>query len=450
MEKVIVRVPPSPTGRLHIGTARTMLFNYLFAKQKSGKILFRSEDTDKERSKREYEDDILDGLAWLGLAFDNAHEVYRQSEHTDVYKKYLQKLLDSGAAYISKETPTEPGGRTEVIRFKNPGKSVTFNDIIRGEVTFDTTELGDFVIAKSLDEPLYHLAVVVDDIEQGVTHIIRGDDHISNTARQILIQEALGAARPVYAHIPLILMPDRSKMSKRKHGEVVSVGFYRTHGYLPEAMINFLAFLGWNPGTEQEIFSIDELIKAFDLSKVQKAGAVFNVEKLNWFNKEYIQKLDTAKQLEWVEKFLPEQMKKLDSYSREKLERGLPIILERIEKFGDVKTMSEAGEFNYLFAASDFNRELVLQNLKVDVETVKKHLQHVKDTLSSIESGEFTAENIKTALWDYATEAGRANVLWPLRVVLTELPKSPDPFTVSAVIGQQETNSRINDAISAL
>ena len=288
---IITRFAPSPTGYLHMGGARTALFNHLFTKQNGGKTILRIEDTDKQRSTKEYETSIIESLKWLGLQYD---ETVKQSDREVVYKGYLKRLIDEGKAYISKETPVEPGDRTEVIRFKNPNKKVTFYDLIRGEVEFDTTELKDFVIAKSMEEPLYNLAVVVDDFEMGITHVIRGEDHISNTPRQILIQEAIGAPRPVYAHLPIILATDKSKLSKRKHGESVSVDFYRRKGYLPEAVINFLVLLGWNPGNNQEIFSIDELIKTFDMSKVQKSGAVFNVEKLNWLNKQYIAKLSDA------------------------------------------------------------------------------------------------------------------------------------------------------------
>jgi len=282
--KIITRFPPSPTGLFHIGSARTALFNYLFAKNQGGEMILRFEDTDRERNKREFEDDILAGLEWLGIEFSG--EIQRQSERTEIYKKYLNKLIEADKAYVSKEDPSVGAStelsrmssgqgkrrREEVIRFRNPGGEISFDDLVRGVVKFDVEELGDFVIAKSLDEPLYHLAVVVDDHEMEITHVIRGDDHISNTPRQILILEALGFKKPFYAHIPLILAPDRSKLSKR-HG-TVSINEYREKSYLPEALINYLAFLGWNPGGEKEIFSMEELIKEFSLEKVQKGGAM--------------------------------------------------------------------------------------------------------------------------------------------------------------------------------
>ncbi len=286
-----MRFAPSPTGLLHIGGARTALFNYLYAKQTGGKFILRIEDTDKERSKSEYEEEIREGLEWLGITPD---AVYRQSERTEIYQKHLQTLIQKGAAYLSKEPKKDGAGEMiEVVRFKNPNRRISWNDLVRGEVSFDTTELKNFVIAKSVTEPLYHLAVVVDDFEMGITHIIRGEDHISNTPRQILIQEALGAPRPIYAHLPLILAADRSKLSKRKHGETVSLAHYRALGISPEAMLNFLALLGWHPKASDasEVLSFADLVAQFQLERVQKGGAVLDVNKLNWLNRQYLKRV---------------------------------------------------------------------------------------------------------------------------------------------------------------
>ena len=261
--KVVTRFAPSPTGQFHLGGVRSALYNYLFAKQNKGTYILRSEDTDKERSKKEYEDNFLELFEWLGLKPD---QFFRQSERTEIYKKYLEKMIADGFAYVSKEEVKEAGQRSEVIRFKNPNKKIIFSDIILGEISFDTTDLKDFVIARSLTEPLYHLTVVIDDSEMAITHVIRGQEHIANTPRQILIQEAIGASRPLYAHLPLILGKDRAKLSKRDP-EVISALEYRDLGYLPEALINFMALIGWNPGGEQEVFTLVELIKKFDIRK---------------------------------------------------------------------------------------------------------------------------------------------------------------------------------------
>jgi len=443
----ITRFAPSPTGYLHMGGARTALFNHLFTKQNGGKAILRIEDTDKQRSTKEYETSIIESLKWLGLQYD---ETVKQSDREVIYKGYLKRLIDEGKAYISKETPVEPNDRTEVIRFKNPNKKVTFSDLIRGEVEFDTTELKDFVIAKSMEEPLYHLAVVVDDFEMGITHVIRGEDHISNTPRQILIQEAIGAPRPIYAHLPIILATDKSKLSKRKHGESVSVDFYRRKGYLPEAVINFLALLGWNPGNDQEIFSIDELIKIFDMSKVQKSGAVFNVEKLDWLNKQYIAKLSDADFADHSKAFIPEWL----ATSSPTFKRLLPLLREKISTFSEISDLfSGEGELRFVHDIADYPAGLLLWKKEPDAAKAREHLTKVKELLTAIQdkvAGQFTSEAIKGAIWPYAEANGKGNVLWPLRVALTGQEKSPDPFVSASILGKKETVIRIDSAMKKL
>ncbi|MDD2934927.1 MAG: glutamate--tRNA ligase [Candidatus Pacebacteria bacterium] len=443
-KKIITRFPPSPTGFLHVGSARTALFNYIYAKQNGGEMLFRSEDTDRERSKKEFEDEILESLEWLGIEIDK-EKIVRQSERGETYKKYLEKMITDGTAYVSKEIAEKEGDRTEIIRFKNPNKKVVFNDTVRGDIEFDTTELGDFVIAKSLTEPLYHLAVVVDDYEMGVTHIIRGDDGISNTPRQILIQEAIGAPRPFYTHMPLSLAPDRSKLSKR-HG-AVSIREYRKMGYLPEAMINYLMLQGWNPGTDQEIFSLDELIKEFDLTKIQKGGAIFDLVKLDWFNKEYIKKMSAQFFKEKVLEFLPEKLKKMREYSDQILEKILPVLKERINKFSDLEEMFEGGELEYYFKNPEYSEESLVWKSAEKQETIE-HLNKIISIIDNIDN--FQSDEIKTALWDYATEKGRGNVLWPMRFALSGKDKSPDPFTLAEILGKEKTNERLKIALEKL
>ncbi len=440
--KIITRFPPSPTGFFHIGSARTALFNYLFATQNKGEMIVRIEDTDQSRSKTEYEKDIFESLVWLGFKFDEK-KIHKQSEKKEIYKKYLKKMIAEGRAF-EREISQEGSGK--VIRFKNPNKEIIFDDIIRGEIKFDTSELGDFIIAKSLEEPLYHLAVVVDDAESGVTHIIRGEDGISNTPRQILIQEALCFPRPVYAHLPLILVSDKSKMSKR-HG-AVSLNEYKARGYLPEALLNYLALIGWNPGTEQEIFSLDELVKKFNLGKVQKGGAIFNLEKLNWINREHLKLMSDENFGKRVLEFLPDEIKKMVVENKEMLIKILPVLRERIEKFGDVKTMAETGELAYYFSQPEYAGEKLLWKDETDLINVKKHLEKVIKLLDGVQ--EWTAENIKLALWDYATEQGRGVVLWPMRYALSGKEKSPDPFVLAEIFGQQETLRRLQYAIGKI
>ena len=336
---IVTRFAPSPTGSLHLGGARTALFNYLVAKKYNGQFILRIEDTDRERSRSEYEQNILDGLSWLGLSYDI---FARQSERTDVYNEHLEKLVALDKAYISKETSESENGRSEVIRLRNSGKKITFHDEIRGDISFDTEELGDFIIAKSMHEPLYHLAVVVDDNLMGVTHVIRGEDHISNTPRQMLIAEAIGAQIPTYAHLPLILAPDRSKLSKR-HG-AISVTEYREMGYLPEAIVNFLALLGWSPqggGSNNEVLFFDDLIERFDLSRVGKSGAIFNIEKLNWINREHLKRLPKENIIEKIENALPGKLRAFPEWSRDRLLKIIPLLIERIVKFSDITLMAE-------------------------------------------------------------------------------------------------------------
>ena len=446
--KVITRFAPSPTGLLHIGAVRTALFSYLYAKQNSGDFILRIEDTDTERNKPEYEQEIISDFDWL--AFNYGGTFYRQSERKDLYEKYLAKLIKDGFAYISKEEPTIPDPskeprRSEVIRFKNPNKKVMFSDLIRGDVTFDTTDLGDFVIAKSLTEPLYHLAVVVDDFEMKVTHVIRAEEHISNTPRQILIQQAIGAPQPIYAHLPLILDTERAKLSKRKHGEQVSLLYYIKQGYLRDGIINYLALLGWNPGTEQEIFTFDELVKVFDISKVQKSGAIFDPEKLRWINKQHMERLPKAELYTRIK----ETFNDFD-IAGDLLEKLAPVVLERISAFGELKEMAKQGEFDYAFKSPEYQKEALLWKGKGDFAILKNRLHSVTQLLEKIGTNEFNKETAKAAIWDYATAEGRGEVLWPMRYALSGKEKSPDPFVLAELVGKTETLHRLKLAIEKI
>ena len=426
-KSVITRFAPSPTGLFHIGSARTALFNYLYARKHNGKFILRVEDTDKTRSEKQYEDDITNGLKWLGLEWDEFH---RQSERTEVYKKYLQKLLDEGKAYLD----------GKAIRFKNPNKKVVFKDLIRGEISTQTDDVGDFVIAKDLDTPLFHFTVVADDYEMGVTHIIRGEDHIPNTPRHILLQEALGFNVPNYAHLPLILAPDKSKLSKR-HG-AVSVSEYKNMGYLPEAITNFIAFIGWNPGDEREIFSKEELVKEFSLERIQKSAGIFNMERLDWYNREFLKKIP----LKDLEINVAEELKTEDKVFVKKI---TPIIAGRINKISDIGEL-KMGELAFLFEEPEYVKEMLLWKKEPDFNKTKKHLEEVVKLLSALNENDFNQDKIKKAVWDYAEKEGRGNVLWPMRVALTGLDKSPDPFAVAEVLGKEKTIQRLKYAVDKI
>ena len=403
-KEVRVRMAPSPTGLLHVGTARTALFNYLFAKKEGGKFILRIEDTDLERSKPEFEKDIVENLQWLGIKWN---EFYRQSERAQTYAKYLEKLLSCGKAYycfcteeelddkrqeqMSRgEAPKYNGkcrefpesevkkylakGQSSIIRFKAPAKKVSFRDLIRGQLEFDSSLIGDFAIAKNLITPLYNFAVVVDDFEMKISHVIRGEDHISNTPKQILLQEALDFPRPKYAHVPIILGPDKSKLSKR-HG-ATAIADYRKDGYLAEALINFMAFLGWNPGTEREIFSLASLVKEFSLENVQKSGAIFNIKRLDYLNGFYIRQKSIEKLTELCLPYLK---------THPKIKEIVAIYQERLKKLSEI---AELADF-FFKDKLDYNRGL-LKWAEMSDKEIKEILEKLEKILLKIKEENWT------------------------------------------------------------
>lgn len=442
---VVTRFPPSPTGNLQIGNIRTALFNYLYARKHGGKFVVRIEDTDRERSKPEYEASILADLEWLGFAHD---AFARQSDRTAIHQKYLEMLVSSDKAYVSKE-PAAEGKRDSVIRFRNPNRKVTFTDLVRGEITMDTTDLGDFVIAKDFTEPLYHLAVVVDDYEMGITHVIRGEDHISNTPRQILFLEAIGAPIPTYAHLPLVLAADRSKLSKRNGS--VSLEHLRNQGYLKDAVINFLALLGWNPGTEQELFTLDELIEAFDLSGIQKSGGIFNIDRLNWYNREYVKQLPEEERRRLVIETLGGMPRLAEVFGRSP--SLVSDALGRVNTILEIRSLAESGEFSYCTEKPSIEKEK-LPWKGADAGDTRLHLTEVCTRIESIPEDSFSAEAVKAVVMPYAEKQlegkGKGLVLWPMRYALSGRDRSPDPFTLSEALGRNEALMRLQSAVGQL
>ena len=434
-QKIITRFAPSPTGLPHLGTAMYALLNYLYARQNDGEVIMRSENTDPLRSKLEYEVAIKEGLEWIGISPD---KFYRQSERTDIYKKYIAKMITEGTAYISSEVEDEK--MRDVVRFKNPNKIVTFHDMSRGDISVDTTDLKDFIIARDIESPLYHLTVVVDDYDMGVTHIIRGEDGLANTPRQILIQEAIGAPRPIYAHYPFIVLANKSKMGKRNGA--ASLQEYKAQGYLPEALVNFIILMAWHPKDDRELFTIPDLIKEFTLERIGKSGAILDDKKLDWLNREYLKKLPQDEIEKNILARLPEKM-------REK--KLVSLIFDRISKWGDIDILVREGEFDYLFDEPQYDKDLLLNNGKLQgVETIK-HFEYISEKIIAFpDECFFDAEKIKSLLFDYATEQGRGAVLWPLRVALSGREKSPDPFTLLYILGKKECLKRINSAIQKL
>ena len=463
IKKLRVRIAPSPTGPLHIGTARTALFNYLFAKKHNNSFILRIEDTDLERSDSKYEKDIIDGLKWLGIEWD---ELYKQSKRTKTYEKYLKKLLDSGHAY-----------EDEIIWFKNPKKKVVFDDLIRGRVEFDSSLFDDFSIAKDLKTPLYNFAVVIDDYEMKISHVIRGEDHISNTPKQILIQEALGLPAPNYAHLPLILGPDKTKLSKR-HG-AVSIIDYKEQGYLPEALINFMALLGWSvqggPGNDRELFSVKELIKEFSLEKIQKGGAIFNIEKLDWFNGHYIRQLSLDKLTEMCTPYLIESGLIKPEFKSEQYPPGYggysikeeyivketkeKIELKKLKKIISLeqermKKISEIGELTEFFFKELKYKPSLLKWKDMNKKEIEESLNKLEKILSEIKEKDFTAKKLEKILMPEAEQTGqpvgetgdRGKLLWPLRVALTGKKASPGPFEIAEILEKEKVLKRIKYA----
>jgi len=522
--EVRTRMAPSPTGYLHIGTARTTLFNYLFAKKNEGVFVLRIEDTDSKRSKPEYEKDILESLKWLGIEWNEGpdiggpYEPYRQSERKEYYAKYLKKLLEENKAYycfcseeeieaerqyqlsigqpprysgkcanlsqdIIKKYLTE--GKPPVIRFRVPAKKVEFEDIVRGRIEFDASLMGDVVIAKDLNTPLYNFACVIDDFEMKISHIIRGEDHIPNTPKQILIQEALGFPQPKYVHIPLILGPDRSKLSKR-HG-ATSVSQYRKQGYLPETLVNFMAFLGWNPGGEREIYSMNSLIKEFSLEKVQKAGAVFNIKRLDFLNGFYIRQRSVEKLTEYCLPYLIEagfiepvfkEIQSPPAYgAREIVQKykisgtGEEISLDLLQKIISIyqerlKKLSEISDLTDFFFKKKLKYDKILLSWnKIGEREIILSLDRLEKILSKIKKENWTKENLETDLLaetekfsqEIAKKTGlpaealakagdRGYLLWPLRVALTGKKASAGPFEIAEILGREKTLKRLKEA----
>lgn len=500
--EVRTRFAPSPTGFLHVGSARTALFNYLFTKKYQGIFILRIEDTDVERSESRFEKDIIEGLKWLGVEWDEG--ICRQSERGGVYKKYLEKLLEKNKAHYcfcsqeeleakrqesmsrglppryngkcsrlsSKEVKKNlDEGKSYIIRFKVPSKKIKFDDMVRGRVEFDTGLIDDFAIAKDLDSPLYNFAVTVDDFEMKITHVIRGEDLLPNTPKQILLQKALKFPQPQYGHLPLILGPDKNKLSKR-HGAVAIIE-YKKEGYLPETLINFLAFLGWNPGTDREIYSLNSLLKEFSLDRVHKGGAIFNIKRLDFLNGFYIRQKSIEKLTELcipylIQEGLIEPVFKSEQYppayggmtitqsykvidSKEEinfdyLKKVIAIYQERLKKLSEIAEL-----IDFFFKEKlDYDKKLLKWGDMTDKET-RTSLDKLENILSEIKESNWNLKNLEEALMPEAEKSmaegkDRGYLLWPLRVALTGKKSSAGPFEIAEILGKNKTLKRIGEA----
>ncbi len=480
LNEVRVRIAPSPSGNLHIGTARTALFNYLFAKKNNGKYVLRIEDTDLDRSSQAYIDNIYDSLKALGLNWDEGPDVggpygpYQQSDRFDIYPKYAQKLIEMGYAYecfctqeeldaekeesIKNKKPHKYSGkcrhlseeekeklraegRKPSIRFHVPEGETSYDDMVKGHLHFDNSLIGDFVIMKSNGTPTYNFAVVIDDMEMKISHIIRGEDHISNTAKQIMIYNALGAEVPKFGHLGMILAPDRSKLSKR-HG-ATAVSEFVEKGYLTEALVNFVALLGWSPSDGQEIKTLDEIAADFRIAEVSSSNSIFEYDKLNWMNGQYIKKMDLAKLTELVKPYL--SCYDLSEYTEEQLQRIVEVTREPIT------ILSELTNDTKYFFGKDVEIEPEVQEKVLDGEVAKKVLPYVIE--NELDKWVFDdEEKLHEQLADlrtYFKEQGikPKETMWAIRAAVTGRTHGADMVATLVLLGKDKVVHRIKAAV---
>ncbi len=467
---MITRFAPSPTGFMHVGNLRTALYAYLWAKKNKGTFILRIEDTDKEREVEGSIEHILKVLEWVGLDWDEgpkvegSHGPYFQSQRLDLYKKYAQKLIDKGLAYPDPYTEEEsnawrekaelekkpflyrehrpvnfdPWDGTKPLRFKVPQiKSYKWNDLVYRDLSAGPEALDDFILIKSDGYPTYNFAHIVDDIEMRITYVMRGQEFISSVPKFLSLYDALGVPYPLFATLPPIMAEGGKKKLGKRDG-AKDILEYKKEGYLPETIVNFLALLGWNPGTEKEIFTMPELIEAFDISRIGHSGAQMNLEKLDWMNKEHIKMLPEQELEDEIFTRLPEELK---------IKKIIPIIAERISKWSDIDELIKNEEFNFFHKAPAYQKEkLIYKN--IPQEKIFENLKNVLSELKKISENDFNRENIKKCLTELTDKSGnRGEVLHPVRYALSGLDKSPDPFIIAEILGKNETLSRLQKAI---
>lgn len=481
-KEVRVRFAPSPTGYLHIGGARTALFNWLFAKSQGGKLVLRIEDTDQDRLKEDSVSQIITSLKWLGLNWDEGPEVggpvgpYFQSERFDIYRKYCQQLIDEGKAYYCfcsaedlaeqrekqralkqpfhyartcRDIPLEEAkkrvenGESYSVRIKVPLEgTIGFHDMIHGDIQFDVNQYDDFVIMKSSGIPTYNFAVVVDDHLMGMTHVLRAEEHVSNTPKQLFIYQALGWKAPQFGHMPMILAPDRSKLSKR-HG-ATSVEEFRSQGYLPEAIVNYLTLLGWAPGNDEEIFSLEDTVKVFDFSKMSQKAAVYDVKKLTWMNGQYLSSLPLDHIVEAAIPFFKEKGLVDDAYLAAHKDYFAHLVdVVRVR----VKTLAEVADAStYFFKDLDgYEEKGVEKHFKPENAAL---LKKCHDKLAALPV--FDLATTEQAYHEIADEMGISfgKVIHPTRLALTGRTFSPGMFDVMVLLGREKTLERLEKAIA--
>jgi glutamyl-tRNA synthetase len=488
-----VRIAPSPTGPLHIGTARTALFNYLFARHAGGTFILRLEDTDQARSSIAYEKDILDGLHWLGLGWDEGPEVagdaargphapYRQMERLPDYAAAAERLLAADQAYpcycspeqlatdrtaqeSAREAPRYVGrcanltpeeraareaeGRRGALRFRVGEGVIAFDDIVRGHVEIDVSNLGgDFVIVRADGSPLYHFTVVVDDASMEISHVIRGEDHLSNTPKHILLFRALGYPEPRFAHLPLILNPDRSKMSKRKVQTAVSD--YIAQGFIREALVNYLALLGWGTGTEEEVLSLDEIVERFELEGVHKGGAIFDRERLEWLNGQWIRRLGSDELIERLRPFIEAELRagRIDRMpDDEELRALLPVVQERLPTLGAIGDL-----VGFLWLDELAIDAATLVPKRWDPVTTRQGLTAARATIETVGEVTFEADELEPPLRALAEARGwkAGDLFMAIRVAVTGRTATPPLFDTLVALGRDRALHRLDRAIEVL
>lgn len=482
-----VRFAPSPTGFLHIGGLRTCFYNWLYAKQNEGKFILRIEDTDRQRMVPNAVESLIQTLKTMGLDWD---EFYVQSERLEIYQKYAQELIDKGHAYycfcsaselkamkekqIAKKMAPHYDGRCRelpqneiasriksgdpyVIRLKVPKEGIgEFFDVIRGKIEIDLKNIDDQVLLKSDQWPTYHLANVVDDHLMNITHVIRGEEWLPSTVKHILLYQFLGWKSPKFVHLPLLLNTDKSKLSKRQ-GDV-AVEDYLLKGYLPDALLNFISLLGWNPGNDKEIFSKEELIKDFSLKRINKSGAVFNIEKLDWINGSYIRQIPIdeltkkcilqLEELNVIERindssFKVKESKQIVNFNW--LKKIVSLEQERMKKIEEIKDLGSYFWNDKL----EYDSQILIWK-DTPSEEIKNNLIKLEETLNKIPETEFESNNINQKVLAWAPEKGKGSIFWPWRVALSGLKSSPPPNDITEILGKKESLERIRKAIHKL
>ncbi len=480
MSNVVTRFAPSPTGFLHIGSLRTALFAYLYARQQNGTFILRIEDTDKSREVAGSIEHIMESPRWFSMDWDFGPDKPGhfgsciQSERLPLYKKYALELIEKGLAYPDPYTEEEVEAfrlkateekrpflyrnhrpetfetwdGTKPLRLKAPHiKRYQWHDAVRGDLEAGEEMVDDLIIIKADGYPTYNFAHIIDDLEMGVTHIMRGDEFISSMPKFLSIYDALEIPYPVFVSLPPILRPDRTKKLGKRDGSK-DILDYRADGFLPEALRNFLALIGWNPGTEQELFSMEELIQNFSLEKIQRGGGAFNEEKLLWMNREYLNKLSDTAFTAYIMPYLVSPEGTALSTDTNLLERLTPTLRERISVASELQEHLEAGEFDFAFATPVVTPSLI--QWKKDA-TPKDALPRLEEAHRLLSTADFSSpDTVKEAIWEYAETVGRGELLWPLRVSLTGRERSPDPFTVAYIIGKDATLVRLAAAIAQL